>query len=140
MSSERNAFIETFKSIGLLLDKPSLKKGRLLVVMTAMVSVADVIALAAVVPVLMLAIDGDFLAKSRKLRAIHEFIGIQKESDFLLVLIALVAFFFIVKNIFAVLIQKRIHILSTKLVQNFTENTFYHVVNQTFENIVAKGT
>ncbi len=140
MSSERNAFIETFKSIGLLLDKPSLRKGRLLVVMTAMVSVADVIALAAVVPVLMLAIDGDFLAKSRKLRAIHEFIGIQKESDFLLVLIALVAFFFIVKNIFAVLIQKRIHILSTKLVQNFTENTFYHVVNQTFENIVAKGT
>ena len=140
MSSERNAFIETIKSIGLLLDKPSLRKGRRLVVMTAMVSVADVIALAAVVPVLMLAIDGDFLAKSRKLRAIHEFIGIQKESDFLLALIALVAFFFIVKNIFAVLIQKSIHKLSTKLVQNFTENTFYHVINQTFENIVAKGT
>lgn len=82
MSSERNAFIETIKSIGLLLDKPSLRKGRRLVIMTAIVSVADVIALAAVVPVLMLAIDGDFLAKSRKLRAIHQFIGIEKESDF----------------------------------------------------------
>ena len=140
MSSERNAFIETIKSIGLLLDKPSLRKGRRLVIMTAIVSVADVIALAAVVPVLMLAIDGDFLAKSRKLRTIHQFIGIEKESDFLLTLIALVAFFFLIKNIFAVLIQKSIHKLSTKLVQNFTENTFYHVINQSFENIVAKGT
>ena len=140
MSSDRNAIIETLKSIGLLLDKSSLRKGRRLVFLTAIVSVADVIALAAVVPVLMLAIDGDFLAKSRKLRAIHQFIGIEKESDFLMALIALVAFFFVLKNTFAILIQRSVHKLSAQLVQNFTENTFYHIINQSFENIISKGT
>lgn len=140
MSSHRNAILETFKSIRLLLDKNSLRKGRGLVFLTGVVSVADVIALAAVVPVLMLAIDGDFLAKSRKLRAVYKFTGFEKESEFLMALIAGVTFFFILKNVFAVIIQKSIHKLSTKLVQNFTENTFYHIINQPFETIVKNGT
>ena len=140
MSSNRNAILETFKSIRLLLDQHSLRKGRLLVCFTAMVSVADVIALAAVVPVLMLAIDGDFLAKSRKLRAIYEFTGFKTEAEFLMALIAGVGAFFILKNIFAVFIQRSIHRLSTRLVQNFTENTFYHIINQPFEKIISKGT
>ncbi len=139
MSSERNAILETLKSIRLLLDKPSLRKGRTLVVMTGIVSIADVIALAAVVPVLMLAIDGDFLEKSRKLRALYRFTGFDSEPEFLMSLIAAVGFFFILKNIFAVIIQKNIHKLCTKLVQNFTENTFYHTIHQPFETIVTKG-
>jgi NAD-dependent DNA ligase len=44
------------------------------------------------------------------------------------------------KNTFAVLIQKNVHKLCTKLVQNFTENTFYHIINQPFETIISKGT
>lgn len=140
MSSHRNAILETFKSIRLLLDKHSLRKGRLLVIFTGIVSVADVIALAAVVPVLMLAIDGDFLAKSRKLRAVYEFTGFETEAEFLIALIAGVGTFFILKNIFAVFIQRSIHKLSTRLVQNFTENTFYHIINQPFEKIISNGT
>lgn len=117
-----------------------MRKGKGLVFLTAIVSVADVIALAAVVPVLMLAIDGDFLAKSRKLRAVYRLSNFENESEFLMVLIAAVSFFFLIKNIIAVIIQKRIHKLSIKLVQNFTENTFYHIINQPFEKIISKGT
>ncbi len=140
MSSSRNAIIETIRSINLLLDKPSLRKGKRLLFMTGLVSIADVLALAAVVPVLMLAIDGDFLAKSRKLRYIYKLTGISKESSFLIFLILGVVFFFILKNLLAILIQKRLNRLCTTLVQNFTENTFYHIIGQPFEKIISKGT
>ncbi len=140
MSASRNAIIETIRSIKLLLDRPSLKKGKRLLILTGLVSIADVLALAAVVPVLMLAIDGDFLAKSRKLRYIYNLTGITKESSFLIFLILGVVFFFIIKNLLAVLIQRNVNRLCTQLVQNFTENTFYHVINQPFEKIISKGT
>lgn len=140
MSTGKNAIIETVKSIKLLLDRQSLNKGKRLLFLTTIVSVADVLALAAVVPVLMLAIDGDFLAKSRKLRMVFKYSGFDRESEFLMALIVLVVVFFVSKNILAILIQKRIHLLCTKLVQNFTESTFYHIVNQPIEKIISKGT
>lgn len=140
MSTSKNAIIETVKSIKLLLDKQSLNKGKRLLLLTGIVSVADVLALAAVVPVLMLAIDGDFLAKSSKLRFVFRYSGFEKESEFLLALIALVGVFFVAKNVLAILIQRRIHKLCTRLVQNFTESTFYHIVNQPIEKIINKGT
>ncbi len=108
--------------------------------LTGLVSIADVLALAAVVPVLMLAIDGDFLAKSRKLRYIYNQTGLTKESSFLIFLILGVVFFFILKNLLAILIQRNVNKLCTQLVQNFTENTFYHIINQPFEKIISKGT
>lgn len=107
---------------------------------TGLVSIADVLALAAVVPVLMLAIDGDFLAKSRKLRYIHELSGIPSESSFLIFLILGVVFFFLLKNIMAIFIQRSVNRLCTQLVQNFTERTFYHIINQPFDKIIHKGT
>lgn len=140
MSTGKNAIIETVKSIKLLLDRQSLNKGKRLLLLTTIVSVADVLALAAVVPVLMLAIDGDFLAKSRKLRMVFKYSGFERESEFLMALIVLVVVFFVAKNLLAILIQKRIHKLCTKLVQNFTESTFYHIVNQPIEKIISKGT
>jgi len=140
LSSSKNAIIETIKSIKLLLDKPSLRKGKRLLFLTGLVSIADVLALAAVVPVLMLAIDGDFLAKSRKLRYVYKQTGITKESSFLIFLMMGVVFFFIIKNILAIIIQKRVNKLCTQLVQNFTETTFYHIINQPFEKIISKGT
>ncbi len=140
MSSSRNAIVETIKSIKLLLDKSSLKKGKRLLFLTGLVSMADVLALAAVVPVLMLAIDGNFLAKSRKLRYIYGLTGFDEESSFLISMILGVVFFFIIKNLLAILIQRKVNKLCTQLVQNFTENTFYHIIGQPFEKIISKGT
>ncbi len=140
MSTRRNAILDTVRSIRLLLDKPSLSKGKRLLFLTSLVSIADVIALAGVVPVLMLAVDGDFLAKSRKLRYLYNLFGLENEAKFLIAMVFAVVFFFIIKNTAAVLIQKSVHKLCTKLVQNFTENTFYHIINQPFETIISKGT
>jgi ABC-type bacteriocin/lantibiotic exporter with double-glycine peptidase domain len=140
LSSSKNAIIETVKSINLLLDRRSLRKGKSLLLLTGLVSIADVLALAAVVPVLMLAIDGDFLAKSSKLRYIYKLSGINQESSFLIALILGVVFFFIIKNVLAVLIQRSVNKLCTQLVQNFTENTFYHIISRPFEKIINKGT
>ncbi len=140
MQTHRNAILDTIKSIKLLLDKQSLSKGKRLLFFTSLVSIADVIALAGVVPVLMLAVDGDFLEKSRKLRYLYKLFGLENEAKFLIAMIFSVVFFFVIKNIFAVIIQKSVHKLCTMLVQNFTESTFYHVINQPFETIVNKGT
>lgn len=140
MSAEKNAFISTIRGIKVFLDRSSRRKGIGLLLLTAIVSVADVLALAAVVPVLMFAIDGEFLAKSSKLRALYKFTGFQSESEFLVFMMALVLVFFIVKNAFAVFIQKKIHSLCEALVQKFTENAFYQTIQQPLEQIVNSGT
>ena len=142
MQTQRNAILQTIRSIRILLDRSSLRKGKTLLFLTGFVSIADVLALAGVVPVLMLAVDGDFLAKSRKLRYLYKVFGFKPhmEAQFLIAMILSVVFFFIIKNIIAVLITRKVHKLCTKLVQNFTENTFYHIINQPFETIINKGT
>jgi ATP-binding cassette, subfamily B, bacterial PglK len=140
LQTPKNAIIQTVKSINLLLDHSNKRKGKTLLFFTSLVSIADVLALSAVVPVLMLALDKNFLEKSRKLRFIYRSFGLNSEQDFLLALIVAVIVFFIIKNIFAVIIAKQVHKLCAKLVQNFTENTFYHIINQPFEVIIKKGT
>ena len=139
MQKDKNAILNAIDSIKKLLDAKDLKKGKLLLFLTGLVAVADVIALAIVVPILMLAIDGNFLAKSSKLRAFYGFLGLKNEGGFLIALILMVVFFFITKNIIAIFIQKKIHDLGTLMVQKFTEKSFYHVVNQSFEKVSKKG-
>ena len=81
MNTNKNAISQTLKSVKILLDKKNLKKGKWLLFLTSVVSLLDVLALATVVPVLMLAIDGDFLAKSSKLRYIFKVSGANTESE-----------------------------------------------------------
>ncbi len=108
--------------------------------LTGLISIADVLGLAAVVPVLMLAIDGNFLEKSKKLRFLFRFSGMPNEAWFIIFLIIGVVFFFALKNLLAIIVQRKIQRLSIELVQNFTEKSFYHAVNQPYVNIVSKGT
>lgn len=140
MSNSPNAILNALNSIRFLLDKGSMKKGKRLLFLTSLVSIADVLGLAAVVPILMLAIDGDFLEKSRKLRYLFKLSGMPTESSFLILLVIGVVFFFAIKNILALYIQRNLQKLCAELVQNFTEKTFYHTINQSFRNIVSKGT
>jgi ATP-binding cassette, subfamily B, bacterial PglK len=139
LSSKSNAILQTIKSIKALLDAQDLKKGKWMLFLTGLISIADVVALAIVVPVLMLAIDGDFLSKSRKLRYLYKLLGSEKESSFLILLIVMIVCFFIIKNILAILLQKRIHSLGSKIVQKFTERSFYHILSQPYEKFNNKG-
>jgi ATP-binding cassette, subfamily B, bacterial PglK len=139
LSSKTNAILQTIRSIKVLLDSRDLRKGKWLLFLTGLISIADVIALAFVVPVLMLAIDGDFLSKSRKLRYIYRILGTEKESSFLILLIILVVVFFLLKNLLAVILQKKIHLLGSQIVQKFTEKSFYHIISQSYEKFNIKG-
>ncbi len=140
LNNSKNAILQTLRSVKLLLEPYQYNKGKLLLILTCIVSVLDVLALATVVPVLMLAIDGDFLAKSSKLRAIYNYTGFATEGQFLISLIIGVVIFFIVKNILALYIQKKINQLCNQLVQHFTEQNFYSIVQQPFSQIVQEGT
>lgn len=140
MSNSPNAILNALHSIRFLLDKVSLRKGRRLLFLTGLVSIADVLGLAAVVPILMLAIDGDFLEKSKKLRYLFRLSGMPNEPSFLIFLIIGVVFFFAIKNILALYIQRSLQKLSAELVQNFTEKTFFHTINQSFRQIISNGT
>jgi ABC-type bacteriocin/lantibiotic exporter with double-glycine peptidase domain len=53
---------------------------------------------------------------------------------------ALVLIFFLLKNTFAVFLQRRIHSLCEGLVEKFTENAFYQTIQQPVEQIVNSGT
>jgi hypothetical protein len=99
---------KAFFSFKSLLNRQQKRQGKGLLFLACLISVADVVALATVVPVLMFAIDGDFLAKSRKLRWLYKTIGSSSEASFLITLIAIIALFFIIKNSMAIVLQIRI--------------------------------
>ena len=140
MPSKTNAIKHTILSLRKLLDTKERRRGKVLLLLTGLVSLADVIALATVVPVLMLAIDGNFLEKSSKLRWVFQTFNFQTEAQFLITLIGLIVGFFVFKNIVAVYVQKKLNDLAVEVVHHFTEKSFYHLISKPYETVVGKGT
>lgn len=103
-------------------------------------SIADVLGLAAIVPVLMLAIDGDFLAKSSKLRYIYKLFHFTSEAQFLIVLIVIVFVFFILKNTFSIWLQVYIKKTAGHVVAQSTELKYKQFINKEYHEIIIKGT
>jgi len=95
-----------FRSLQTLLTPAQKKRSALIFLTATLISLADVVGLSAMVPVLMLAIDRSFLEKSSKLRWVFETFGFQTESAFLILLIVLILCFFLLKNIFALLLYR----------------------------------
>ena len=83
------------------------KRTYLLQVATFVVAVLDIIGLGSMVPVLMLAVDHQFLDKSSKLRYIYKLLGFNTEPQFLIFLICAIFIFFLAKNLFAYLITNQ---------------------------------
>ena len=132
-----STFFKTLKVVALPSQLFRLKKGLFLTVFQAL---ADVIGLAAIVPVLMLAIDGDFLEKSSKLRWLYSFSPFTTESSFLIGLIVLVLLFFIGKNLFAYWVQHYIKKVSSSIVAQATQIKYTHFINKEYQEIIDKGT
>jgi ABC-type multidrug transport system fused ATPase/permease subunit len=105
----------------------------------AIQSIADVFGLAAIVPVLMLAIDGDFLEKSSKLRAIYKLFSFSSESQFLLTLILLVFVFFVAKSIFAIWLQNFTKKNAASIVERATNIKYSQFILNEYSEIVKKG-
>jgi ABC-type multidrug transport system fused ATPase/permease subunit len=139
LSVSHNSILETVKSLKILLTKDEQKKGKKFLLYTAFVGLTDVLALVTVVPVLMLAIDGDFLAKSSKLRKIYSLLNMPNESTFLITLIVGVVIFFIFKNSLAIFIQNKLQSFCIDIVQKFTIKSFNGVISNSFIETLQKG-
>ncbi|MDB4347247.1 ABC transporter ATP-binding protein/permease [Bacteroidia bacterium] len=103
-------------------------------------SIADVVGLAAIVPVLMLAIDGDFLEKSSKLRYFYKLFHFKSEAQFLIVLIIAVFIFFVLKNTFSIWLQVYIKKTAAHVVAKSTQLKYKQFVNKDYHEIITKGT
>lgn len=130
-------FIKSFKVITLKIHQ---KKAIKVLILSAIQSVADVIGLATIVPVLMLAIDGDFLEKSAKLRSVYRFSGIDSEDAFFISLILLMLLFFVIKNIYAIWLQSYIKKNAATIVAHTTRLKYRHFIQKEYQEIVSKGT
>lgn len=130
-------FINSFKVITL---KAHQKKAVKILFLSAIQSIADVIGLATIVPVLMLAIDGDFLEKSAKLRSVYSFSGIGSEDAFFICLILMMLLFFLIKNIYALWLQSYIKKNAANIVAHTTRLKYRHFIQKEYQEIVSKGT
>ena len=95
-----------YRSLKTLLTPAQKKRSAFIFLTASLISLADVVGLSAMVPVLMLAIDRSFLEKSSKLRWVFDTFGFETESAFLVFLIVLILSFFLLKNILALLFYR----------------------------------
>ncbi len=95
-----------YRSLKTLLTPAQKKRSAFIFLTASLISLADVVGLSAMVPVLMLAIDRSFLEKSSKLRWVFDTFGFETESAFLVFLIVLILSFFLLKNILALLLYR----------------------------------
>ena len=89
-------------SIRFYLTSAQKRKTIWLFVLTLVSSFMEVIGLASLVPVMMVAAEPGGVQKSKYFGPVYQAIGFQSESHFLLALIVLVFAFFLVKNLFSV--------------------------------------
>jgi len=109
-------------------------------ILSAIQSIADVIGLATIVPVLMLAIDGDFLEKSAKLRSVYRWTKIGSEDAFFISLILIMLLFFLIKNVYAIWLQSYIKKNAANVVAHATRIKYRHFIQKEYQDIVSKGT
>ena len=103
-------------------------------------AILDIIGLGSMVPILMLAIDNNFLDKSSKLRYIYALLGFQSEANFLIFLLIVIFCFFLIKNVFALWIQR----LTTKIASEaniyLSENAYDHAFKSvTYSKTTQEG-
>lgn len=90
--------IGSLKSLKTILSKGQRKRGIYLVVANSILSLLDVIGLAILIPVVLSAINPDYLTNSRLLSKIYRNLNFASPEEFLAVALAFVVIFFIVKN------------------------------------------
>lgn len=129
-----------FSSFQLIASKEQKRRAKKGLLLTIIQALADVIGLAAIVPVLMLAIDGDFLEKSSKLRFIYAKSPFHSEARFLIGLIGFVILFFLAKNIYAYWVQAYIKKNAAHIVARATALKYRHFINKEYSEIMNNGT
>ena len=124
--SEPKPILFTLKHIRLLLTERQRRRSNLILTIATLISLADVLGLSAMVPVLMLAIDKSFLEKSSKLRWIYDLLHFETEAGFLIFLIVLIMLFFLLKNILAILFYRFMRHNAMSIVSSLSTRCYRH--------------
>lgn len=124
--SETKPILYTLKHLRLLLTDKQRRRSNLILAIATLISLADVLGLSAMVPVLMLAIDKSFLEKSSKIRWIYEHLNFESEAHFLIFLIALILIFFLLKNLLAILFYRYTRRNALSIVSSLASRCYQH--------------
>ena len=135
-----NPIIKTYKKLFALLSKKQRKNGVKALVYSVILGLADLVAISATVPLLVLTIDKSFLQKSSKLRWVYDKTGLATEGDFLLLLIGIILFFFIVKNIFGIWFKRFIKNQCTEIASIYAERLYAKYLSKDYLSSVKLGT
>ena len=122
----------------MLLPKELRNKTYIVQISSIISAVFDIIGLGSMVPVLMLAIDNNFLGKSSKLRYIYGLLGFQSEADFLVFLLIAIFCFFLLKNLFALWVQRLTARVASDANIYLSENAYNHAFKSITYSKVSK--
>lgn len=124
--SETKPILFTLRHIRLLLTDQQKRRSNLILAIATLISLADVLGLSAMVPVLMLAIDKSFLEKSSKIRWIYEFFHFHSEAHFLIFLVMVILVFFLLKNLLAILFYRYTRMNALSIVSSLAARCYRH--------------
>ena len=103
-------------------------------------AILDIIGLGSMVPILMLAIDNNFLDKSSKLRYVYALLGFQSEANFLIFLLIVIFCFFLIKNVFALWIQRLTAKIASEANIYLSKNAYDHAFKSvTYSKTTQEG-
>ncbi|RZK45258.1 MAG: ABC transporter ATP-binding protein [Hymenobacter sp.] len=119
----------SLRSIGYYLDLTQRRKAVVQLVLLLFSSMLDVFGLAALVPVLLVAVEPGAVQKSKYFSWIYQQLHFASERNFLLVLIATVFVFFIIKNAFSVWVNYVQVRFTAEIGQRIAESQLHKYLN-----------
>ena len=137
---ESNPIVQTYRKLNLLLNQEQKRKGIRALVYSALLGLADLIALGATVPILVLTIDKSFLQKSSKLRWVYEITGLETEGQFLILLIGIIFIFFVLKNIFGMWFRKFIKDQCAEIATDYAGKLYSKYLSKDYLSSAKVGT
>ena len=135
-----NPIVQTYIKLNLLLSREQKRKGIRAILYSVLLGLADLIAIGATVPILVLTIDKSFLQKSSKLRWVYGKTGCETEGQFLILLIVVIFLFFALKNIFGMWFRKFIKDQCTEIARDYAGKLYTKYLSKDYLSSIKSGT
>ena len=135
-----NPISKTYIKLNLLLSKKQKRNGVKAMFYSAILGLADLIAIGATVPILVLTIDKSFLVKSAKLRWVYGKTGLETEGQFLLLLIGIIFLFFVIKNVFGMWFRRFIKDQCTEIASDYAGKLYSKYLAKDYFTSAKNGT
>jgi ABC-type multidrug transport system fused ATPase/permease subunit len=135
-----NVLTKTYRHLKYLLTSKQRRKGTTAIFISILLGLADLVAISATVPLLVLTIDKSFLEKSSKLRWLFHKAGLATEGEFLVFLICVILLFFILKNLLGIWYQYFIKKQCTEIASSYAGKLYNKYLSRGYTDDVKSGT